>query len=51
VSAVFYTLLGSCRLVGVSPVRYLRTLVERGLQTKGYALLPHEFAAELAAQG
>ena len=51
VSAVFYTLLGSCRLVGVSPVRYLQALVERGLQTKGYALLPHEFAAELAAQG
>ena len=50
VSAVFYTLLGSCRLVGVSPLRYLQTLVERGLQAEGYVLLPHEFAAEVAAQ-
>ena len=50
ISALFYTLLGSCRLVGVSPLRYLHTLVERGLQTEGYVLLPHEFAAELAAQ-
>jgi len=43
VSALFYSLLGNCRLVGVSPVRYLEALVERGLQTKGYVLLPHEF--------
>lgn len=49
VSTLFYSLLGSCRLVGVSPVRYLTALVERGLQTEGYVLLPHEFAAELAA--
>ena len=48
VSAIFYTLLGSCRLVGVSPVQYLKALVERGLQTKGHVLLPHDFAAELA---
>lgn len=48
VSAIFYTLLGSCRLVGVSPVQYLKTLVERGLRTKDYVLLPHQFATELA---
>lgn len=46
VSAMFYSLLGTCRLVGTSPHRYLTTLVARALDTPGYALLPHEFAAE-----
>jgi len=50
VSALFYSLLGSCRLVGVSPVRYLTMLVERALRTESYGLLPHEFAAELAPE-
>jgi transposase len=49
VSALFYSLLGSCRLVDVSPSAYLQTLVKRCLQDKAYVLLPHEFAAELAA--
>jgi len=49
VSAIFYSLLGSCRLVGVSPTRYLTVLVERRLRDERYVMLPHEFAAELAA--
>jgi len=49
VSAIFYSLLGSCRLVGVSPSRYLTVLVERRLRDEHYVMLPHEFAAELAA--
>jgi transposase len=49
VSALFYSLLGSCRLVGVSPTLYLRTLVDRCLRDRSYIMLPHEFAAELAA--
>ena len=53
VSALFYSLLGSCRMLGVSPVQYLSTVVERGLQTEGYALTPYDFAAEVrvAASG
>ena len=50
VSALFYSLVGSCRLVNVSPLDYLTTLVERGLADKTYALLPHEFAEELVAK-
>ena len=48
-SALFYSLLGSCRLVGVSPSRYLQVLVERRLCDRTYIMLPHQFAAELAA--
>ena len=50
VAAIFYSLLGSCRLVGVSPNQYLNTLVQRALADPDYTLLPHEFAAELAAK-
>jgi transposase len=50
VSAMFYSLVGSCRIVNVSPLAYLTTLVKRGLADKTYALLPHEFAEELAAK-
>jgi transposase len=49
VSALFYSLLGSCRLVGVSPTLYLTTLVDRCLRDRSYIMLPHVFAAELAA--
>jgi transposase len=48
VSALFYSLIGSCRLVKVSPLDYLTTLVQRGLANPGYVLLPHQFAQELA---
>ena len=48
-SSLFYSLLGSCRLVGVSPNQYLTVLVERRLRDHTYVMLPHEFAAELAA--
>jgi transposase len=48
VSAVFYSLMGSCRLANVSPSRYLAELVKRALANDGATLLPHEFAAELA---
>ena len=40
-------------MLRVSPVQYLSTVVERGLQTEGYALTPYDFAAEVrvAASG
>jgi len=47
VSAIFYSLMGTCRLVGVSPSRYLLTLLERALKDPTYTLLPHEFADEI----
>ena len=49
VSSLFYSLLGSCRLVGVSQNQYLTTLVQRCLRDPGYIMLPHEYAAEVAA--
>ncbi|MFT7579967.1 MAG: hypothetical protein ACI9MR_001634, partial [Myxococcota bacterium] len=50
VSALFYSLMGSCRLARVSPAHYLKALVERTLADKDYTLLPHQFAAETTAQ-
>jgi transposase len=50
VSALFYSLMGSCRLARVSPAHYLKALVERTLANKDYTLLPHQFAAETIAQ-
>ncbi len=46
VSAIFYSLMGSCRLAGVSPTRYLTALVKRALADKDYTLLPADFAVE-----
>ena len=35
--------------MGVSPTRYLTVLVKRRLRDQNYVMLPHQFAAELAA--
>ena len=51
VASAFYTVVGSCKLSGVDPVAYMKALVERGLKEPGYALLPSDFAAELAREG
>ena len=51
IASAFYTVIGSCKLNGVDPVAYMKTLVERGLKQPGYALLPSDFAAERASEG
>ncbi|TVQ86152.1 MAG: transposase domain-containing protein [Deltaproteobacteria bacterium] len=44
-------MIGSCKLNGADPVAFMKHLVERGLEEPGYALLPSDFAAELAGEG
>ncbi|MFO7571422.1 MAG: IS66 family transposase [Gaiellaceae bacterium] len=51
IAGVFYSAIQSCQLVGVDPVAYMTVLVRRGMKEPGYALLPREFAAELAREG
>ena len=51
VAAVMYSLIETCKLLGVSSEQYLTTLAERALVNgEDFVLLPHEFKAELAAQ-
>jgi len=50
VSALFYSLVGTCHLAKVSPSAYLTTLADRALAQPGCVLLPHEFAAELQGE-
>ena len=46
-----YSLIETCKLLGVSSEQYLTTLAERALVNgEDFVLLPHEFKAELAAQ-
>jgi hypothetical protein len=51
VAAVMYSLIETCKLLGVSSEQYLTTLAERALVNgEDFVLLPHEFKAELADQ-
>jgi transposase len=50
VAAVMYSLIETCKLLGVSSEQYLTTLAQQALESDAeVALLPHEFKAELAA--
>lgn len=51
IAGAFYSVVQSCQLSGVDPVEYMKILVERGRAEPGYALLPRDFAAELAREG
>ena len=46
VAAVFYSLLGSCRQVGVNPQTWMLAALRRALARPGTVTLPHDFAAE-----
>ena len=48
-SAVLYSFVETCKLVGVDPAAYLREAALRALDTPASVLLPHEYQAELAA--
>lgn len=45
VAAIFYSLIETCKLIGVNAMVYLRKAVEKALQEPGSALLPHELLA------
>jgi transposase len=49
VAALMYSLLETCKLVDVNPEKYLETVTRRAILTPGAVLLPHEYAAEIAA--
>lgn len=49
VAALFYSLIETARLVGVDPKAYLLAATRRALADPKSALLPHQFATELAA--
>lgn len=51
VAAIFYTLIETCVLCGVDPEAYLRFAARAALRAPGTAVLPHEFARELALAG
>lgn len=51
IASAYYTVIGSCGLVGVDPVEFMKILVARGRRPPGYALLPRDYAAELASEG
>lgn len=48
VAAIFYSLLGTCRMLGVNPRKYLEAAAIVALETPGEVLLPADF---LALQG
>ena len=45
VAALFYSLIGTCRMQGIDPSKYLRAAAETALKTPGAVLLPHDFLA------
>ncbi len=47
VAACFYSLIETCKLVGVSPAEYLAEAARRAIVAPGTVTLPHEYAAEL----
>ena len=49
VAALFYSLVETCKLVGVSPSSYLVEAASRAIAAPGAVLLPHEYAAEVGA--
>ena len=50
VAALFYSLIESCKLVGLDPTVYLRSAIRRALEKPGTVTLPADFAREIAAQ-
>ena len=44
VAALFYSLIETCKLVGVEPERYLRTAVLASIDNAGAVTLPHQLA-------
>lgn len=48
VAAIYYTLMESAKLAGVSPKAYLGTAAERALKNPGAVLLSAEFKVELS---
>jgi transposase len=47
VAALFYSLVETCKLIGLDPTTYLRTAVRRALDVPGAATLPMDLAREL----
>ncbi len=46
VTAAMYSLVETCRRVGVDPHAYLLEAARRGIETPGSVFLPHDFAAD-----
>ncbi len=46
VAALFYSLIGSCRMLDLNPTEYLLAAATLALETPGAVLLPHEFRAQ-----
>lgn len=46
VAALFYSLIGSCRMLEINPTEYLHAAATVALETPGAVLLPHEFRAQ-----
>lgn len=45
VSALFYSLIGTCRMLGINPTNYLKAAAHTALSTPGEVLLPADFNA------
>lgn len=50
VSALFYSLVITCKLIGLDPSLYLREAARRALRNPGTVTLPHDLKAELDAE-
>ncbi|MCP4445130.1 MAG: hypothetical protein GY811_07275 [Myxococcales bacterium] len=48
VAAIFYSLIGTCRMLKIDSRKYLRAAAEVALSTPGAVLLPHDFQAAQA---
>lgn len=46
VAALFYSLIGTCRMLQINPTDYLLAAATTALETPGAILLPHEFRAQ-----
>jgi len=49
VTALFYSLVGSAKLVGVDPRAYLKAMAYAAIRGEDL-LLPHEYAAQIATK-
>jgi len=45
VAALFYSLIGTCRMLSIDPTKYLLAAATCAIETPGEILLPHEFLA------
>ncbi|MCP4501365.1 MAG: transposase domain-containing protein, partial [Deltaproteobacteria bacterium] len=43
VAALFYSLIGTCRMLDVNPTEYLLAAATVAIESPGEVLLPHEF--------